>query len=158
LRPIVTTTCRRTWRASDDGAPRGRRVRRPERCFPDKAARAKLLSGSSQPVETSLCRLDPQKYRPNIFDASTAIDQDIRQVWFAGVHADVGGGYPEEQSGLSKYPLLWMIAQAQAAGLRIDDSMVNHLGWGMTRPGSTHQYVKPDPAAQLHVSLEHNGP
>jgi uncharacterized protein (DUF2235 family) len=97
--------------------------------------------------------IEPQKYRPDPMDASTAVDQDIRQVWFAGVHDDVGGGYPEPESGLSKYPLLWMIAQAKAAGLRIDDSMVNHLGWGEPRPGSDHVYVKPDPTAQLHVSL-----
>jgi uncharacterized protein (DUF2235 family) len=96
---------------------------------------------------------EPQKYRPNIFDPSTAIDQDIRQVWFAGVHADVGGGYPENESGLSKFPLLWMIEQAVAAGLRVDRSMVNHLGWGQPRPGSSHVYVAPDPTAQLHVSL-----
>jgi uncharacterized protein (DUF2235 family) len=97
--------------------------------------------------------IEPQKYRPNIFDPSTAMDQDIRQVRFAGVHADIGGGYPETESGLSKYPLLWMIEQATAAGLRVDRSMVNHLGWGQPRPGSTHIYVKPDPTAQLHVSL-----
>ena len=98
--------------------------------------------------------IDPQKYRPDPFDASTAVDQDIRQVWFAGVHGDVGGGYPEAESGLSKYPLLWMIAQAKAAGLRIDDSMVNHLGWGYPRPHSDHVYVPPSPTAPLHVSLK----
>jgi uncharacterized protein (DUF2235 family) len=96
---------------------------------------------------------DPQKYRSNIFDPSSAIDQDIRQVWFAGVHADVGGGYPETESGLSKFPLLWMIQQANDAGLRVDRSMVDHLGWGQPRPGSHHTYVKPDPAAELHDSL-----
>ena len=73
------------------------------------------------------------------------MDQDIRQVWFAGVHGDVGGGYPEDESGLSKFPLLWMIEQAKAAGLRIDDTMVNHLGWGWPRPGSSHKYVPPMP-------------
>jgi uncharacterized protein (DUF2235 family) len=97
--------------------------------------------------------IEPQKYRSNIFDPSTAIDQDIRQVRFAGVHADIGGGYPETESGLSKFPLLWMIEQAAAAGLRVDRSMVNHLGWSQPRPGSTHIYVEPDPTAQLHVSL-----
>jgi uncharacterized protein (DUF2235 family) len=96
---------------------------------------------------------EPQKYRPDIFDPSTAIDQDIRQVWFAGVHADIGGGYPEKESGLSKFPLLWMIEQAVATGLRVDRSMVNHLGWGQPQPGSNHVYVAPDPTAQLHVSL-----
>jgi uncharacterized protein (DUF2235 family) len=97
--------------------------------------------------------IEPQKYRSNIFDPSTAIDQNIRQVWFAGVHADVGGGYPEKESGLSKFPLLWMIDQAATAGLRVDRSMANHLGWGQPRPGSNHIYVAPDPTAQLHVSL-----
>src|SRR5665213_2145 len=97
--------------------------------------------------------IDPQKYRRDPFDASTEVAQDIRQVWFAGVHADVGGGYPEVESGLSKYPLLWMIAQAKTAGLRVDDSMVNHLGWGQPRPGSNHVYVPPSPTACLHVSL-----
>src|SRR6202035_4076516 len=98
--------------------------------------------------------IDPQKYRPDPFDAATAVDQDIRQVWVSGVHCDVGGGYPEAESGLSKYPLLWMIEQAKAAGLRIDDSMVNHLGWGYPRPHSDHVYVPPNPTAPLHVSLE----
>jgi uncharacterized protein (DUF2235 family) len=97
--------------------------------------------------------IDPQEYRSNPFEASTAIGQDIRQVWFAGVHGDVGGGYPEAESGLSKFPLLWMIEQAQAAGLRMDRSLINHLGWGQPRAGSNHIYVAPDAAAELHVSL-----
>jgi hypothetical protein len=46
-----------------------------------------------------------------------------------------------------------MIAQAKAAGLRVDDSMVNHLGWGWPRPPSKHVYVPPSPTGQLHVSL-----
>jgi uncharacterized protein (DUF2235 family) len=95
----------------------------------------------------------PQPYRPNIFDASSAIDQDIRQVWFAGVHSDVGGGYPEDESGASKFPLLWMIEQAASAGLRVDRSMIDHLGWGLPRPGSNHHYVAPSATAALHDSL-----
>ncbi|HEX8077009.1 MAG TPA: DUF2235 domain-containing protein, partial [Chthoniobacterales bacterium] len=31
----------------------------------------------------------------------------IEEVWFAGVHSDVGGGYPD--AGLAYVPLLWMI-------------------------------------------------
>lgn len=31
----------------------------------------------------------------------------LKQVWFAGMHSDVGGGYPDES--LSYIPLLWMI-------------------------------------------------
>ncbi|WP_181880975.1 DUF2235 domain-containing protein [Crenobacter cavernae] len=36
-------------------------------------------------------------------------DGSIKQVWFAGVHADVGGGYPEK--GLSDITLSWMAAE-----------------------------------------------
>jgi len=49
-------------------------------------------------------------YRQNLF--SPAPGQDIQQVWFAGAHSDVGGGYPEAQSGLSKIALEWMIREA----------------------------------------------
>ncbi|MFD0555204.1 phospholipase effector Tle1 domain-containing protein [Streptomyces rectiviolaceus] len=42
--------------------------------------------------------------------------QELKQVWFAGVHTDVGGGYPEK--GLSDITLLWMIRQAHRYGLR----------------------------------------
>ena len=80
--------------------------------------------------------------------------QDIRQVWFAGVHADIGGGYPEDQSALSKYPLIWMVEQARDAGLRINTAMFRHLAWGEPRQGSTHSYEPPDPAGELHISLK----
>ncbi len=39
----------------------------------------------------------------------------IRQVWFAGVHSDVGGGYADD--GLSSIALAWMLDEAKAAGL-----------------------------------------
>jgi uncharacterized protein (DUF2235 family) len=71
-------------------------------------------------------------------------DQDSLQVWFAGVHADIGGGYPEIQSALSKYPLLWMIEEAVKCGLKVDRRTVNQLGWGRKRKNSPFDYVKPD--------------
>jgi uncharacterized protein (DUF2235 family) len=44
------------------------------------------------------------------------IDQQrISQVWFTGVHADIGGGYP--QNGLSFVVLDWMMDRAEAYGL-----------------------------------------
>jgi uncharacterized protein (DUF2235 family) len=96
---------------------------------------------------------DPQKYQPDSFDPSSAIDQDIRQVWFAGVHCDVGGGYIEDQSGPSKFPLLWMIDQATGAGLRVDRSMVDHLAWGLPRSNGNHHYSRPSVTDPLHDSM-----
>ena len=40
--------------------------------------------------------------------------EDVKQVWFAGVHCDVGGGYPEKESGLAKLALEWMLEEAKA--------------------------------------------
>ena len=96
---------------------------------------------------------EPQQYRPDPYHATSAIDQDLRQVWFAGVHADVGGGYPETESALSKYPLLWMVEQARAAGLHMDVSMIDHLIWNKPRRGSKHSYVPPSATGELHQSL-----
>jgi len=41
----------------------------------------------------------------------------IQQVWFAGMHADVGGGYSDE--ALAFVSLAWMIEHAEKAGLRL---------------------------------------
>ena len=43
-------------------------------------------------------------------------EQIVRQVWFAGVHSNVGGGYPKDS--LSLVPLLWMMCRADGCGLR----------------------------------------
>lgn len=47
--------------------------------------------------------------------------QDARELWFAGVHSDVGGGYPERDGALWRVPFEWMLGEAQAAGLLIDE-------------------------------------
>jgi uncharacterized protein (DUF2235 family) len=46
---------------------------------------------------------------------------DTKQVWFAGVHANVGGGYPKQ--GMSLVSLDWMMAEAEARGLVFIDSL-----------------------------------
>jgi len=96
---------------------------------------------------------DPQTYKHNRFNDAHAEPQDILQVWFAGVHADIGGGYPEKESGLSKYPLLWMIDEATKCGLQVNQATVNQLAWGIQRKGSPYSYVVPDVRGDLHTSL-----
>jgi uncharacterized protein (DUF2235 family) len=50
----------------------------------------------------------------------------ITQVWFAGVHSNVGGGYPEDQ--LSLISLDWMMGEAIANGLVLDSKAVALVG------------------------------
>nr|WP_256031909.1 DUF2235 domain-containing protein [Methylocystis suflitae] len=40
-------------------------------------------------------------------------DSKIQEVWFAGVHSDVGGGYPDDMT--AHCPLVWMIREAENA-------------------------------------------
>jgi uncharacterized protein (DUF2235 family) len=95
-----------------------------------------------------------QVFMHNRFSETNNSDpQDIQQVWFAGVHADIGGGYPEAESGLSKYPLLWMIGEAAAHGLAVNMQAVNQLAWGIQRLGSPFSYVAPDFMRDPHRSL-----
>jgi uncharacterized protein (DUF2235 family) len=96
----------------------------------------------------------PQTFKTNPFNDKNWKPQDIRQVWFAGVHADIGGGYPESESGLSKFPLLWMINQAKAAGLKTSTAMVNYLVLGKPRNDTKRVYEPPRATAQLHRSLK----
>ena len=96
----------------------------------------------------------PQTFMTNRFSkTNNDAPQDSQQVWFAGVHGDIGGGYPETQSGLSKYPLLWMIEEAVKCGLTVDRATVNQLGWGRQRKNSPFSYVAPDFMAARHDSM-----
>lgn len=97
---------------------------------------------------------EPQVFMRNRFSRThNAEPQDSLQVWFAGVHADIGGGYPEIESGLSKFPLLWMIEEAMKCGLAVDRRTVNQLAWGVQRKGSPFSYVTPDITSELHDSM-----
>ena len=43
-------------------------------------------------------------------------EYNLKQVWFAGTHTDVGGGYPpdkEDNTHLSDIPMMWMLKEAQ---------------------------------------------
>jgi uncharacterized protein (DUF2235 family) len=50
----------------------------------------------------------------------------LTEVWFRGVHSDVGGSGAKEEPkrGLASIALHWMIANAQAAGLQFDPAFV----------------------------------
>jgi uncharacterized protein (DUF2235 family) len=97
---------------------------------------------------------EPQEFWSNRFVPDDKKEpQDSLQVWFAGVHGDVGAGYPETESALSKYPLLWMIDEAIKSGLALNPRTVNQLAWGVQRKNSPFSYVAPDVTGQLHDSM-----
>ena len=76
--------------------------------------------------------------------------KDGKQVWFAGVHCDVGGGYAEAESGLAKIALQWMFNEAKPAGLLVNPAREQEV----LGQSSGSQYAKPDPDGCMHESLK----
>ncbi|MGH9519897.1 MAG: DUF2235 domain-containing protein [Terriglobales bacterium] len=56
-----------------------------------------------------------KEFPPTLWTTPASAQQVIEQVWYCGVHSDVGGGYG--QPGLADIPLRWMMGQARARGL-----------------------------------------
>lgn len=64
-------------------------------------------------------------YDPTICPSQEFEDtnQSIEEVWFPGCHADIGGGLKLDEGesfALSHVPLVWMVHEAQRAGLEFD--------------------------------------
>ncbi|MEM7424967.1 MAG: DUF2235 domain-containing protein [Pseudomonadota bacterium] len=97
-----------------------------------------------------------QKFKPRPFLAdshSSVVDQDVKQVWFSGVHSDVGGGYSEAESTAAKIPLRWMVDEAREHGLEFRETLYRMLVLGRNRKGTSRPYSKPDVNGKLHHSL-----
>ncbi|GGA78064.1 hypothetical protein GCM10011491_01570 [Brucella endophytica] len=91
-----------------------------------------------------------QDYFGNPFNRAAARPQDLREVWFRGIHDDVGGGYPEDQSGLPKVTLEWMFDETKPMGLHYRTQTANDiLG---KNPAKKH-YVPPNPLAPIHQNI-----
>jgi uncharacterized protein (DUF2235 family) len=88
-------------------------------------------------------------FRQNLWTLDPKHPQNIRQLWFAGVHSDVGGGYPEPESGLAKIALEWMLDEAEAEGLMVNPGKKNRV-LGITDSAM----AKPNYLAQMHRSLK----
>lgn len=88
-------------------------------------------------------------FRQNLWEQDTSVETDVLQAWFPSVHCDVGGGYAESQSGLSKIALKWMVKQAKDFGLRFDPEIE-----AVVIPvHDTKEYSAPNAMAMPHESL-----
>ncbi len=93
-----------------------------------------------------------EMFHSNPLSSAGGALQDALEVWFNGVHGDVGGGWPEEQSQLAKVALRWMVEECKALGLHFVAQTVNTLVEGhKTRSGKI--YVVPDGAAEPHNTM-----
>jgi uncharacterized protein (DUF2235 family) len=91
-------------------------------------------------------------FRSNLWIAKSPPEQggpkNLKQVWFPGVHCDVGGGYPENEGGLSNITLEWMLKEAIDAGLIVDQAQLD-----LILGGKGVGFAASDPRATIHNSL-----
>lgn len=88
----------------------------------------------------------------------------ITQVWFAGVHSNLGGGYPDDS--LSYVSLKWMLEQAQRCGLVFDGDYKDFIDKEIDEAGkiynprgglsALYRYM-PRSIRDLSRELNHNG-
>ena len=108
-----------------------------------------------------------REFPATLWTGQPAPGQILRQVWFAGVHCDVGGSYPE--TGLSNITLSWMLTKAAALGIEVEPAAAQlypplpvdlalaidtiheswNLGWGFWQ----HRSIQPDAAIGNSVAV-----
>jgi uncharacterized protein (DUF2235 family) len=82
-----------------------------------------------------------KNFHPVLFEPVSDSKGELKQVWFMGMHTDVGGGYQEKE--LSDIVLEWMIGHAVKHGLRI-----------FADPKSAKGLCTPNPDGYMHDSRD----
>ena len=80
--------------------------------------------GSSVQVARHAVAIDEKRadFEPTLWTPKESVD--IKQVWFAGVHSDIGGGSgPKNGELLSDVPLAWMAGEAWKLGLALESHL-----------------------------------
>lgn len=63
-------------------------------------------------------------FHPLLWDENGEHNSRIEQVWFSGMHSNVGGGYPDDD--LAYVPLVWMLKKARSHGLYLDSQVLDN--------------------------------
>ena len=74
-------------------------------------------------------------FQPTLWEPNDGVD--LKQVWFSGVHTDVGGSYAPDKvtkTVASDIPLEWMLNEAKVAGLKLEPFITQRLTDGLKAP------------------------
>jgi hypothetical protein len=111
--------------------------------------------------------IDDERYtfHPTLWDGDSEHPERIEQVWFAGVHTNIGGGYPKQ--GMSMVTLAWMMRRAEQAGLRFLPSVhnlvvelqnVNDKLYNSRSGLATYYRYKPRDLGEIHAKAGYETP
>lgn len=97
--------------------------------FEDKDEFYDTKIGSNVGVARHAMAIDEHRedFEPTVWELRPEVD--IKQVWFVGAHADVGGSYKPDSDGtlLSDYPLFWLLDEAGKIGLKFEPHLMDGL-------------------------------
>lgn len=107
-------------------------------------------------------------YEPVLWSCPPDWAGHVEQVWFKGVHGDIGGqlrGH-EDARPLANIPLVWMLERAESAGLPLPEgwperfpqcaeapSVGNWKGWGKLFLYRRNRQIGMDPSERIHETL-----
>jgi uncharacterized protein (DUF2235 family) len=104
-------------------------------------------------------------FAPVMWKTDPGYPGDLVQMWFRGTHGDVGGQIGSFDAGrpLSNIPLVWVLGEAEAAGLTLPKgwrerfemdpdapSVGSIAGWGKLFIARHRREVGEDPSEQIH--------
>ena len=111
-----------------------------------------------------------EAYAPVMWTSREGWKGVLEQVWFRGVHGDIGGqlgGY-EAARPLSNIPLVWMLEKLEGCGIELPEgwrerfeqdvnapSVGNLHGWGLLFLKRKRRIVGRDPSESIHPSVMH---
>ncbi|KAI3392447.1 hypothetical protein diail_5691 [Diaporthe ilicicola] len=92
-------------------------------------SKSRAKRGAADDAASNLSQNDPDDDGEEL-ESDDESDQDIDEVWFAGGHGDVGGGWDVEPGtkGTSHVPLVWLVREAMKVGLQFDTEKVVAMG------------------------------
>ncbi|MEP1765244.1 MAG: DUF2235 domain-containing protein [Sulfitobacter sp.] len=112
-------------------------------------------------------------YKPVLWESSPDRPDQISQMWFRGSHGDVGGqlGGRLASRPLSNIPLVWLLEEAEQAGLPLPQGWQNGFetdakapsvgtwsGWGKLFVTRRKRLTGTDPSERFHASLAGHDP
>jgi hypothetical protein len=117
------------------------------------------------------------QFPPTLWTSTPVPGQTIEQVWFVGVHSDIGGGEPDCVDGvpsLSDITLSWMMSKANALGLQFDANVLAqctvplppeysldklHASWSVLCGFPRHRSIATDSilANSVKIRCQHDG-
>lgn len=64
-------------------------------------------------------------FAPAVWERPNNVRTDLRQVWFPGSHANVGGGYPDQE--VADICMAWMMDQLASIGIAFENGTIDKI-------------------------------